>query len=417
MMIKHVFKMIWNQRKLNAWIGAELLLISVVLWYVVDFMFTTFTLLYSPTGFDISHTYQVDFELVDKQSDDFLTAEQHPARPGDDFMTALDRIRTYPGVECVSVSMWGMPYSHGNGWAPLRADTLSKQAQVRFVTPDFFRVFRVHSLDGGLATAKRGWKSGSVLLSADVAAELFPGQEATGKELLSPFGDSVVVKVADVTTLYRMTEYDKPNNSVFLYAGNDDIIEQYDPGSMEVCLRVEADKDGADFAQTFRRQMKEQLRIGNLYLMDIRPVQDIADSYNKGRGNSNEVREYGAIAFFLLVNIFLGILGTFWFRTQGRKGEMGLRVALGSAPSRLQGLLIAEGLVLLTVSFAVAMLIALNITLTDLLDTKRMDLSVSRFLITAAITYVTMAVIIIAGIWYPAHQAARLTPAEALRYE
>ena len=33
---------------------------------------------------------------------------------------------------------------------------------------------------------------------------------------------------------------------------------------------------------------------------------------------------------FLLVNILLGIVGTFWFRTQHRRGELGLRVAVGS---------------------------------------------------------------------------------------
>ena len=31
-----------------------------------------------------------------------------------------------------------------------------------------------------------------------------------------------------------------------------------------------------------------------------------------------------AVACFLMANIFLGIIGTFWFRTEYRKGEMGL---------------------------------------------------------------------------------------------
>ena len=36
MMIKQIFKMIWNQRRLNGWIWMELLVVFVALWYLVD---------------------------------------------------------------------------------------------------------------------------------------------------------------------------------------------------------------------------------------------------------------------------------------------------------------------------------------------------------------------------------------------
>ncbi len=416
-MIKHVLRMIWNQRGTNAWIGAELLLISVVLWYVVDFMYATSVLLASPTGFDIGHTYKVEFEKVDELSEAYLTPEQHRSTDAEDLQKALDRIRTYPGVESVSVSMWAMPYSFGNSWAPLTVDTLSAQSQIRCGTPDFFRVFCITNRHGQPIAIKPGEELKSIVLTVDAARVLFDDKEAIGKEVKSPFGDSVFLKVADVTPPYRLTEYKKPNPGAFLLGSEQDLLADEPASNLEICFRVAEGKDSPDFVRTFRKQMKELLRIGNLYLMDIKPVRDIGIAFNRGRGDSNEVKEYGAIAFFLLVNIFLGILGTFWFRTQGRKGEMGLRVALGATPSRLQQLLITEGLVLLTIPFAVAMLVALNMTLMEIPSVDRMDLSVSRFLATAVITYVTMALVIVVGIWYPARQVSKLAPAESLHYE
>ena len=36
-MIKHILKLIWNQRKSNSWLLGELLLVFVCLWYIVDY--------------------------------------------------------------------------------------------------------------------------------------------------------------------------------------------------------------------------------------------------------------------------------------------------------------------------------------------------------------------------------------------
>ena len=57
-MIKHLFTIIWNQRKRNIWILTELMLISVCLWYVIDYMSVLSTIVRTPLGFDIADTYQ-----------------------------------------------------------------------------------------------------------------------------------------------------------------------------------------------------------------------------------------------------------------------------------------------------------------------------------------------------------------------
>ena len=51
---------------------------------------------------------------------------------------------------------------------------------------------------------------------------------------------------------------------------------------------------------------------------------------------------------FLLLNILLGIVGTFWFRTQHRRAESALRIAVGSSRIQLWQRLNKEGLLLLT---------------------------------------------------------------------
>jgi putative ABC transport system permease protein len=120
---------------------------------------------------------------------------------------------------------------------------------------------------------------------------------------------------------------------------------------------------------------------------------------------------------FLLVNIFLGIIGTFWYRTQQRRSELGLRIALGSSLSQLNFLLIGEGLLLLFLAVVPALVVCFHIGHADLTDAWQVEWGFARFASGAALTLLFMALMIVVGIWYPAYQAMKIQPAEALHEE
>ena len=186
--------------------------------------------------------------------------------------------------------------------------------------------------------------------------------------------------------------------------------------AVRLCVRVRPDVDNADFPARFRKDMAEQLRLGNLYLLDVQPLSYIRDGYIRSIGVENEVKTRVAVACFLLANIFLGIIGTFWFRTEYRKGEMGLRMALGSTRRQLNSIMVGEGVLLLVLAFIPSLVISFNIHM-DLIDTYQLPFTWLRFAICGGITFVLIVLMIICGVWYPARSTARLEPAEALHYE
>ena len=124
-----------------------------------------------------------------------------------------------------------------------------------------------------------------------------------------------------------------------------------------------------------------------------------------------------AINIFLLINVFLAVIGTFWFRVNRRRNELGLRMAVGSSRRRLQQLLIGEGLMILTITAVPALLICVNVAFAGLLSTEVMEVTAGRLLLVSLLTWLLLAVIITLAIWYPSRKAARLEPAEALHYE
>ena len=54
------------------------------------------------------------------------------------------------------------------------------------------------------------------------------------------------------------------------------------------------------------------------------------------RGLLPYIRSARLIAIFFSFNVFIGLMGTFWFRTRHRRSEIALRMAMGSSRSRIR---------------------------------------------------------------------------------
>ncbi len=420
-MIKHILKQIWAQRSANVWLWVELFLVSVFLWFIVDSLYVTAGVYFTPTGFNIEHTYKLALDEFSSESDEYIPADQKKTTSGEDLLMIINRIRAYPGIEAVSLSGYAYPYCGSNSYNNYQYDTTQVNMQRRKVTPEFFRVFRIITPDGKtepLVSALS--QERSIVISKDGERELMgEGRSILGSEITQPDIDSVGIKVTGVTSSMRYSEFRKKYPCVFFGIKEREIVKENDADFViraEICLRVSPEADH-DFITHFRKDMTHQLRVGNVFLLDVQSFADIRDAYFISTGDFNELKTRLAIVAFLLVNIFLGIIGTFWFRTAYRRSEMGLRIALGSTRTSLRGMLIAEGLILLTFAIVPAAVVSFNIGHAELVDVNRMDFTFMRFFVGIVITYLLMIGMIILGIWYPARQAMKVQPAEVLHEE
>ena len=405
-----------NEWRSNTWLALELLVVSVVMWYIVDYIYTQAATAMEPRGFDIEHCYLINMGRLTDKSPDYIP-NQSVEEQQEDIQEMLDRLKHRPDVEAVSLSQNSYPYNGSNSTAEVQYDTLrSPNWTIRsLVTPDFVRVFRYRGTRGETPEQL------AVMLEKDdqflASDNLFrkynvPLTSLVGKRF-NLFGDTTnTVKLAAAIQNVRYSDYQQARYSYRMLYKMPSTWMDY---SKEWCVRVRADQDH-DFIERLKADSERLYRVGNIFIAEVRSFTEIRDDFQ--RSWKNGLRNYMTGMGFLLLNIFLGLLGTFWFRTQQRRSEIALHKAHGATDISIFKRLLCEGWLLLVLVTPLALVIDYNLASLELNSwCNGTTLEWGRLLLCAVITFVLIALMITIGIGIPARKAMKVQPAEALHDE
>ena len=416
-MNKKLFNQIKNEWQTNTWLALELLIVSVLMWYIIDNLYTNTLKQLEPRGFDIEHCYLIQMGILSDKSPDYKPYTDAKENR-QEVMELMDRLRRRPEIEAVSLSQNGYPYNGSNGSieVQLAGDTLRQSGHTfrRLATPDFVRVFRYQGANGETPEQLAEMLKRDEILVSD---NLF---RKYGKKMTDYVGQRFHLQ-GDTTSSYRLGASIVPiryndfqeqwNSYSMVWLLPESMINSY----RELCVRVKEGQD-VDFIERLKADSESQFRIGNIYISEIRSFKDIRRNFQQFE--SNELRNYLTGMAFLLVNIFLGLLGTFWFRTQQRKSEIALHKAHGATNQMVFTRLLSEGWLLLLIITPLALAIDFNLAHAELNAWRNgTTLEWDRLLICAGISFALMALMIAIGIGIPARKAMTIDPAEALHDE
>lgn len=413
-MNKKLFTQIMNEWRSNLWVVTELLVVSVVMWYVVDYIYVQVSIYKEPKGFDVSNCYLLSMGQLTDKSPDFIAND---TLISEEISEIIDRLSHRPEIEAVSLSQNSFPYNGSNSSTEVAYDTLRSTGFVvrRYITPDFLRVFRYQGTRGETPEQLVAMMTKENFLASDNLFERKYGVRLTplvGKGF-HLFGDTTqTYQLAASLKPVRYMDYQQARTSysmVYWLSPKD-----FDT-SLELCVRVKEGQD-VDFISRLKADSEKQLRVGNVFIADVRSFVDIRRNFQQLW--NNELRNYLFGMGFLLLNIFLGLLGIFWFRTQQRRSEIALRKALGGTGRTIFGRLLMEGILLLIVATVPAIIVDWNLAYVEMNSWMNgTTLETGRFLITVAITFVLILLMIIIGIGIPAYKAMKIQPADALHEE
>lgn len=400
-----VLKRIWKQRKSNGWLFVELFIVCIILWYVIDFMITAFYCNVESKGYDTNHVYQIS---VSKNP--VLEKEYDSEQQINLLHEVIKIINDYPGVESTCYYAGTVPYGNRMFQAYTIDSTQSVLTNIRGVSKEYFEVFKVENLNLDI----KEWSSDihpiPAVVSRDLCDELFENTPQIGERFFDYYSPQLKYKLVGIAARTKRNEYHR--YEPFIYFPLEHWLMEYIVPIISIRVRPESE---VNFIERFTNDMRDRLTIGPYYFSEIK-------SYNEAREihdtqTNNYIRTSVAILFFFIFNVFLAIIGTFWFRTKKRKEEIGLRMALGASRSKIFKELLSENICILLIAILPAIIICLHLWYFDLTVNTFMDQTFIRFSIGMGITILLLLIMVITGVWYPAYQAMKIKSAEALHDE
>ena len=271
---------------------------------------------------------------------------------------------------------------------------------IRSVSPSYFRVLDIPILEGrAFDEADRGKKV--TVVSKSAAAALWPGEDAIGR-LIGGVGEAVVIGVAaDVRT--NGLEHEP---SPIIYVGHTFVVDKDRPAS----IVVKATGRTAALASAIRAEL---VRVDpRVPISKIRALDAVVSAAVAERRFQLTVLALFAIT--ALSTATIGVYGVVAQWVSTRRGEIGVRMALGASPSRVRRLVLREGLGPAVVGAVVgvggALLVgqALRGLLFGVAPTDLVVLSIATGVAAGAAAL---------ACYLPAHRAGRADPVVCLRAE
>jgi putative ABC transport system permease protein len=322
------------------------------------------------------------------------------------------RMAAIPGVQSVAASS---PFPLSGGFSAIRWGTAEAQgdptkfraADSQVVLPGYFETMRTPLVAGRTFTDADNTPERALVVVDEVfAAKAFPNEPAVGKRVLIRLRtpEAEWVEIIGVVAHQRQTSLAEAGREQIYFA--DGFMSH---GAVQRwALRTQGSPAG--YAQAAREEIRKCNK--DLILADVQPMTALVE---KARASTRFslllIGVFAAVAALLAAVGLYGVLSTV---VRQRTAEIGVRMAMGAAPSGIFRLMIGYGLRLSAVGVVAGLAGAL--ALTRIMNSMLVGVKPTDPLTFAAAVVMFLA---IAGIacWLPARRAASLNPTEALRRE
>ena len=350
-------------------------------------------------------------------SDGRILAEVATPRSYDDarsgqFLAALrERLGANPEITTVSVvsrrPLTGVGTGMGFGAAdkPSPASKEVPWAAWRIITKDYFRALGVPLIAGrDFAESDLISKPWRVIISKSLAQQLWPGENAVGRQLIMWKGQSdesaEVIGVAGDMRDWSLQ--DGPSLAVYLpYYGAR-------AGTFQLVLHTRGDVSSTQ--QLLRRTLAE-LDPG----LPLSRVESLDHLVGESVGSRRFVMMLLAtFACVALVLALAGIYGVLSYAVSRRTSEIGVRLALGASPRGVLGLIVAQGMLPVGVGVVAGVVAAAG--LTRLMASLLFGVSATDVVTYAGVAGLLGAAALV-SCYVPARQALKVDVVAALRKE
>jgi predicted permease len=324
--------------------------------------------------------------------------------------TVRDRLSAVPGVQDVATSVEGL-LGGSPGGGPLVTIDGSDEPGVRIqrtmtVAPGFFRTVGQPFLEGrDFRPVDREGAPPVVIVSESYARRAFGGTEVTGRRVRLNGADRPLEIVGVVADARHAGPRSSPG-PMFYYPPGQNLRRL----SRSMCIVVRSIVPPASLASTLRRELRDVEP--SLPVLRIDTVEEQLSSVLFQERLITRLAAFFATLALLLTA--LGLYAVLAFATERRRREIGIRLALGASPATVMSAVVRDGTILVLAGLSIG--IPAGVAILRLVSSRLFGVGVAD-----PVTIVIAALVLIAiaelAVFAPAHRAARIDPAGALRTE
>ncbi|QEM09563.1 ABC transporter permease [Mucilaginibacter rubeus] len=394
-MFKHLFKLIWNKKKQNFLLMAEMLVSFLVLFAVFTLMVYYYSNYKKPMGIEYQNVWVINYgNAYQTKNIDSLNLY---------YETLRKTIKSLPQVQEISFVSGNIPFSQQVNESALTFNGKHVNHLNNFTVEDGYKeVLQAQLLEGRWFNKQDAVaKNKSVVIDAALKEATFGNEPAAGK-LLGNDNDKDRLKVVGVIqTIKRNGDYVNPGPGLYF---------RTDTGSFrwlsKILIRVAPGTD-ATFEGKLYKTMANYMKNSNV---------EIEHLTNKLKDSNYfalvPMIILGIVSAFLVINVALGLFGVLWYNINKRRGEIGLRRAIGATGNSVSSQLVSESMILATLSLIIGVFFAVQFPLLNVFDLSA-GIYIGGMLLSVLFVYL---LVLICSL-YPGKQAAAIYPAVALHEE
>jgi putative ABC transport system permease protein len=393
-MIKHLFKLIWNKKKQNFLLMSEMLVSFLVIFAVFTLLVYYYNNYKKPMGFEYKNVWLVNYNnALDTKNTDSLDTY---------YETLRQTVKSMPEIKEISFSSSNIPFSQ-NTTAGEFSNNNIKAEMVNTYTVDgaYKDVLHMQVLNGrwfnktDAITATK-----PVVINSELKEKLFGNTEAVG-HVINDYGKNKLKIIGIVQNIKVKGDYAPSGYALYF---------QTDTGSFhwlgKILINVSPSANTA-FEGKLYKTVANFMPASNIEIEHLTQMRKETNYFAVV-----PMIVLSIVGCFLVINVALGLFGVLWYNINKRRGEIGLRRAIGASGQSVSSQLVVESLILATLSLIVGAFFAVQFPLLNVFN-----LAAGIYIVAMVLAVIFIYLLVLICSLYPGKQAAAILPAVALHEE
>jgi len=391
MNIRHLFKLMWNRRKMNLLMIIEIF-ISFIVIFVLAQSLVKFAVYYSePLGFEYKNIWNLE---INRNNLGNIEARK-------EMELIKQELKSYSEILGISEA-YSLPYTSADVRTRVELDNKEISTHMMLGDDNYANILGIEILKGRWFNNQDNASNYEpVVINMKLKKEFFGEEEAVGKFLGQRDDKRLIIGVFD--QVKKRGELNDFGNLLFKRINPDN------PQSWigeSILMKV---KPGTDI-EFEEKLMRCLAMVSNNFTLEMRSMELMRErSFAK---YSSIVYIFAFISLFLVINVSLGLFGILWYNINFRKSEIGIRRSFGSTAKNIYSQIIGETLVLSTFSLILGSFVVFQLKV-FISGWLRSDVFYISYFVSILIIYLITAMCA----FYPSKLAAELEPSEALHDE